>query len=88
MRPLAFVLAATLCSAPVFAAEPDEIAPPHVYQAVRQVAQDVELIREVMGKPRLEVPGLGGRPRGASARFLPGADAVPASGPSGAANDR
>ena len=55
MRSLVFALAATL-SAAAFAAEPDEIAPPHVYQAVRQVAQDVELIREVMGRPRLEAP--------------------------------
>ena len=56
MRPLVFVLAASVCSAGAIAAEPDMIAPPHVYQAVRQVAQDVELIREVMGKPKLEAP--------------------------------
>ena len=31
-----------------------EIAPPDVYQAVRQVSQDIELVREVMGRPKLE----------------------------------
>ena len=31
-----------------------EIEPPDVYQAVRQVSQDIELIREVMGRPKLE----------------------------------
>lgn len=56
MRPLGLFMAATLFSAPAFPAEPDEIAPPHLYQAVRQVAQDVELVREVMGKPKLEAP--------------------------------
>ena len=56
MRPLVFVLAASLCSAGAIAAEPDVIEPPHVYQAVRQIAQEVELIREVMGRPKLEVP--------------------------------
>lgn len=32
----------------------DEVAPPDVYQAVRQVSQDIELVREVMGRPKLE----------------------------------
>ncbi len=31
-----------------------EIEPPDVYQAVRQVSQDIELVREVMGRPKLE----------------------------------
>ncbi len=33
-----------------------EIEPPDVYQAVRQVSQDIELIREVMGRPQHEAP--------------------------------
>ena len=32
----------------------EEIAPPDVYQAVLQVSQDIELVREVMGRPKLE----------------------------------
>ena len=31
-----------------------EIEPPDVYQAVRQVSQDIELVREVMGRPKLD----------------------------------
>lgn len=56
MRPLVFVLGASLCSAGAIAAEPDVIEPPHVYQAVLQIAHEVELIREAMGRPKLEVP--------------------------------
>ena len=54
-RQLAFVLAAALCSAAAWAEEA-EVAPPHVYQALRQVAQDVELVREVMGRPKMDAP--------------------------------
>ena len=62
MRRLAFVLKATLCSATglcsvaASGAEPETITPSHVYQAIRQVSQDVELIREVMGRPKLDTP--------------------------------
>ena len=33
-----------------------DIEPPDVYQAVRQVSQDIELVREVMGRPKLDAP--------------------------------
>lgn len=54
-RPLASVT--TICV--LFAtatALAEEIRPPHVYQAVTQTAQDIELIREVMGRPKLDAP--------------------------------
>lgn len=38
------------------AAFAEEIRPPHVYQAVTQTSQDIELIREVMGRPKLDTP--------------------------------
>ena len=34
----------------------EEVTPAHVFQAVSQVAADLELIRDVMGKPVLEAP--------------------------------
>ena len=45
-----FLLA--LCTIGAFDAA--DIEPPDVYQAVQQVSQDIELIREVMGRPKLE----------------------------------
>ena len=33
----------------------NDVEPPDVYQAVRQVSQDIELVREVMGRPKLDV---------------------------------
>lgn len=45
-------LLAAICT--IGAINAQEIAPPDVYQAVRQVAQDIELVREVMGRPKLE----------------------------------
>ena len=48
------LLASLFCLASFLTARgAEEITPAHVYQAVKQVAQDVELIREVMGRPRL-----------------------------------
>ena len=48
------LLASLFCLASSLTARgAEEITPAHVYQAVKQVAQDVELIREVMGRPRL-----------------------------------
>lgn len=38
------------------AAFAEEIRPPHVYQAVTQTSGDIELIREVMGRPKLDAP--------------------------------
>ena len=60
LRRLALMIVGTLCSVAGVGASgasgADEIAPAHVYQAVRQLAQDIELIREVMGRPKLEAP--------------------------------
>lgn len=39
-----------------FASAAEEVTPAHVYQVVGQVAADVELIRNVMGKPVLDAP--------------------------------
>ncbi len=57
LRRLGLTAVGTLCSvAGVGASGTDEVAPPEVYQAVRQVSQDVELIREVMGRSKPEAP--------------------------------
>ena len=56
MRRFAFVIVAALCSSASWGVESEEIAPPHVYQAISQLSQDVELIREFMGRPKFEAP--------------------------------
>ena len=59
MRRLLLLATAALVGATATAQEVqtgEEIAPPHVYQAVRKLSLDIELIREVMGKPRLAAP--------------------------------
>ena len=48
--------AAIVCVIFTTAALAEEIRPPHVFQAVTQTSQDIELIREVMGRPKLDTP--------------------------------
>ena len=45
-----------ICVIFAMAALAEEIRPPHVFQAVTQTSQDIELIREVMGRPKLDAP--------------------------------
>ncbi len=57
MKTAIIVLAAMAAAVSTNAADDaEEVTPAHVYQAMGQVSEDVELIRTVMGRPKLTAP--------------------------------
>ena len=56
MKQAALVVIALCAAAALSTRAAEEITPPQVYQALGQLSQDVELVRDVMGRPKLAAP--------------------------------
>ncbi len=51
MKNRSVVAALALATVGFYAADDEEITPAHVYQAVEQLSANVDLVRDVMGRP-------------------------------------